>query len=178
MKRSYKKRIQSCHAQPNVSMYESPCNGGLPLDGAFNKAFQNGGGYFLDVGNANVIQPGVPPVQGYSECCHPVFNTSGYNGNGTFNDAGYISSVDGNPVCGGGRRKSKRNKSKRNKSKRNKSKHNKSKRNKSKRNKSKRNKSKRNNKSKRGGGNNSVFTGNMANRDFSCAQPKWNSSCI
>ena len=97
--RTHKRKL-ACNAVPDVSMYDRPCNGGLPLDNAFTKAFQNGGGYFLDVGNPAVIQPGVPPVQGYSECCHPVFNTSGFEGNGNFNNSGYLSSVDGNPVCG------------------------------------------------------------------------------
>ena len=105
--RTHKRKL-GCNSVPNVSMYNTPCNGGIPLDNAFTKSFQNGGGYFFDVGNPAVIQPGVPAVQGYSECCHPVFNTSGYEGNGNFNASGYLESVNGAPVCGakgGGRTK-------------------------------------------------------------------------
>ena len=70
-----------CNAMPNVSVYNAPC-GGLPLDSQFQQQFttdtqglQNGGGYFLDIGNPNPVNPMDAPVQGYSECCHPLFDS-------------------------------------------------------------------------------------------------------
>ena len=111
---------------PNVSVYNEPC-GGLPLDSQFQQQFttdtqglQNGGGYFLDIGNPNPINPMDAPVQGYSECCHPLFdsqvgstnavdnsnlvNNANNNNSTLFNASGYAVGTNGNPICGGGKK--------------------------------------------------------------------------
>ena len=198
MRKQYSKKRLSCNSTPNLSMYHSPCKAGLPLDAAFQKAFPNqyGGGYFLDVGAQQMIRPGVPPVEGYSECCQPVFNTSG---NGS-----HLASVNGKPVCGGGRRNqntgkrvTKRNAKKRTQDRYGKhtqkhvratqaKKQNRTNQKKKKNSGNNRNingkKSNRKGKGKgtkqKGSGMNSVFDGNMANRTFGCRQPNWNSKCI
>lgn len=116
-----------CNSMPNVSVYNSPCSG-LPLDSNFQQQFindsmqnnlQSGGGYFLDIGNTNPINPMDAPVQGYSECCPPVFdtavgstnlvdNSSLSNASGTnstlFNDSGFAINSNGSPLCGGGKK--------------------------------------------------------------------------
>ena len=116
-----------CNANPNVSVYNTPCSG-LPLDSQFQQQFmvdtrglQNGGGYFLDIGNPNPVNPMDAPVQGYSECCHPLFNTqvgstnmvdnsnavansNNANNSTLFNASGYAVGSNGNPICGGGRK--------------------------------------------------------------------------
>lgn len=116
-----------CNSMPNVSVYNSPC-GGLPLDSNFQQQFindsmpnnlQSGGGFFLDIGNPNPINPMDAPVQGYSECCPPVFDTSvgstnlvndnsiasANNSNSSlFNESGYAINTNGSPLCGGGKK--------------------------------------------------------------------------
>lgn len=113
----------SCDKNVDVSQYDNACTS-LPLDYRYQNYKMNGGGYFLDVGNPNPITDGFSPVQGYSECCPPVFNTSSttgtneFNANNTnsnlantnttgsslFNDSGWLVGKAGNPICGGGKR--------------------------------------------------------------------------
>jgi hypothetical protein len=196
MRKHYSKKRLSCNSTPDISMYNSPCKAGLPLDAAFQKSFPNqtAGGYFLDVGANQMIRPGVPPVEGYSECCQPVFNTSG---NGS-----HLASVNGNPVCGGGRRNKNTGKraTKSNAKKRTQAKYgkhtqkhvraseakkqnrtnqtNNSGNNRTKSGKKGKGNGKKKKTKQKGAGMSSVFDGNMSNRTFGCTQPNWNSKCI
>lgn len=118
----------NCNSIPNLSVYNTPCSG-LPLDSNFQQQFisdsmpnnlQSGGGYFLDIGNPNPVNPMDAPVQGYSECCPPVFNTSvgstnmvdnsSMNTSSTnsslFNESGFAINSNGSPLCGGGKKSS------------------------------------------------------------------------
>ena len=211
MVKSRKMRGGTCNAMPNVSVYNSPCSG-LPLDSQFQQQFsqemnnnlQSGGGYFLDIGNPNPINPMDASVQGYSECCHPLFNTSVGSTNavnaanstagansGVFNASGYAVGANGNALCGGGRKNANTGKRKRGKDKAKNSKSRGYTGKQTRRLKEQINtqlqkkgskKGKKGKGSKKGkkmkGGQNSNFSGNMMNRSFNCAQPNWNASCI
>ena len=201
-----------CNTIPNLSVYNAPCSG-LPLDSQFqnyvmdngaNQNLQSGGGYFFDIGNPNPINPMDAPVQGYSECCHPLFNTSVGSTNAVnantpttanasstlFNASGYAVGSAGNPICGGG----KKNSDGKRKTKNNKAKNTRARGYSAKKtirleeihrrvlehtsNSPKSKKGSKKGKKGQKGGQNSVFSGNMMNRNFNCSQPQWNASCI
>lgn len=192
-----RRKRSSCNKVPNLDGYASPC-GSLPLDRAFqNYSEQTGSGYFLDVGSSVPIRAGVAPVNGYSECCQPVFNTSAEGAGGV------LESVNGKPVCGGGKRNNGRRATKKNKAKNSMAKYGKhtskhvraqqakkgspknSKKN-SRKNSGKKSKGKGKGKKGQKGGRapvnfssfSSDFNESMAGKDFSCTQPTWGAKCI
>jgi len=194
----------TCNTTPNLSVYDGysgfeglRCDG-LPLDSAFSNYNMSGGGFFLDVGNPNPVQGGLPPVQGYSECCPPLFSTGSQAGaNGIFNDSGYLASTNGNPICGGGR-KGGNNRNRKRQSKKNTqsgytrkgrnailrslslAKTGNAKKNSKKKENGKGISSKKTGKGKKSqkGGDNSIFTGDMSQRLFGCHQPTWDAKCV